>query len=391
VRVAVVFSRANRRAGVERVAWDLSDFLGARHDAAFVGLAMEERDANAAQFLAVRPTRIIPSPVAFRRAAQNVLDAFEPDVTLTLGAQCPPGDVFWVQSVHRAYLDRSPGPTVSGRQAPAWSRHLLPRHRLILAMERRYFSARPRAILCTSAQEISDLGTHYGVSADRCRVMPNGFDPTTFNSERRHLQRDVSRARLGMTSNEMSVLFVANELHRKGFGTLIEALAQANLPEARVDVVGRVSPGDYEGRISKLGLTGRIHWHGSTRDVFPYYAAADLFVLPTLYEPFGIVIVEALASGLPVITSRLAGASSAVESGGSGRLLTDPTDVHELAAYLVEGSSPAIREQWGAGAATAAQPFAWPTIFAEVEMVLRQSQRSGDPSAKGLGEAGEQG
>jgi len=63
--------------------------------------------------------------------------------------------------------------------------------------------------------------------------------------------------------------------------------------------------------------------------------------------------------------------------------LTDPTDVHELAAYLVEGSSPAIRGQWAAGASTAVQPFAWPTIFAEVEMVLRQSQRSGDPSATG--------
>ena len=150
-----------------------------------------------------------------------------------------------------------------------------------------------------------------------------------------------------------------------------------------MDVVGQVSPGDYESRIDKLGLTGRIHWHGSTSEVFPYYAAADLFVLPTLYEPFGIVIVEALASGLPVITSRLAGASSAVESGGSGRLLTDPTDVHELAGYLVEGSSPAVREQWGAGAAKAAQPFAWPTIFAEVEKVLQQSQRSADPSASG--------
>ncbi len=352
---------------------------------------MEESDANSARFLAVQSSRIIPSPVAFRRSAQNVLDAFDPDVTLTLGAQCPPGDVFWVQSVHRAYLDRSPGPTASGRQLPAWFRYLLPRHRLILAMERQYFSARPRAILCTSAQEISDLGKHYGVTADRCRVMPNGFDPTIFNTQQRDVQRAVSRARLGMTSDEMSILFVANELHRKGFGTLIEALAEADVPGARVDVVGRVSPGDYETRIDRLGLTGRIHWHGSTSEVFPYYAAADLFVLPTLYEPFGIVIVEALASGLPVITSRLAGASSAVEGGGSGRLLTDPTDVHELAAYLLEGSRPAIREQWGAGAATAAKPFAWPTIFAEVETVLRQSQRSADPSATGRGDAGVQG
>jgi len=286
--------------------------------------------------------------------------------------------------VHRAYLDRSPGPTVSGRQAPAWSRRVLPRHRLIFAAERRYFSADPRVILCTSAQEVADLSTFYGVNANRCRVMPNGFDPTIFNSERRDEQRDACRERLGMKPEELSILFVANELHRKGFGTLIEALAEAELPKARVDVVGKVLPGDYEARIDRLGLTSGIHWHGSTSDVFPYYAAADLFVLPTQYEPFGIVIVEALACGLPVITSRLAGAAQAVEAGASGRLLADPTDVHELARYLVEGSSPDRRGQWSSGAPAAARPYAWPTIFAEVEVVLRQSQRGGEPLGHGV-------
>jgi UDP-glucose:(heptosyl)LPS alpha-1,3-glucosyltransferase len=232
---------------------------------------------------------------------------------------------------------------------------------------------------------VVDVGAYYGVAADRCRVMPNGFDPTIFNIQRRDAQRNTSRVHLGIREGEISLLFVANELHRKGFGTLIEAFARANLPRARLDVVGRVSPGDYEGRIDMLGLTGKIHWHGSTRDVFPYYAAADLFVLPTQYEPFGIAIMEALASGLPVITSRLAGASSAVEGGGCGRLLADPSDVTELRSYLIEGASPAIREQWAVGAVMAAQPFAWPAIFAEVEIVLRESQRPEGSSANPLG------
>ena len=65
-------------------------------------------------------------------------------------------------------------------------------------------------------------------------------------------------------------MFIANELHRKGFTTLLEALAEANLPGARVDVVGRVSSGDYDGKIARLGLSKTVHWHGSTSDVFPY-------------------------------------------------------------------------------------------------------------------------
>jgi UDP-glucose:(heptosyl)LPS alpha-1,3-glucosyltransferase len=357
---------------VERVAWDLTDYLAARHDTTFVGLAMEDASANSAQFRAVRTSSVWPEAWAFHRAAGRVIRELQPDVVLSLGAECPPGDVYWVQSVHRAYLDRGHGPTVFGWRAPAWSRRALPRHRLILAMEKRYFAnPLPHAILCTSPQEQVDLGSYYGIAAAQTRVMPNGFDPAVFNMHRRQAERNSVRRRLGLRSDDVSLLFVANELHRKGFGTLIEALGGMDWPEARIDVVGRVSPRDYQGKIERLGLGGRLHWHGSTSDVAPFYAAADLMVLPTQYEPFGIVIVEALASGLPVIASRLAGASVAVESGASGRLLADPSDQAELAGYLREATDPAVREQWAAGAPQAAAPFAWPTIFADVEAVLQ--------------------
>lgn len=213
---------------------------------------------------------------------------------------------------------------------------------------------------------------YHGVDAKKCQIMPNGFDPAIFNPARRSAERARARRDLGLDNEDFSLLFVANELHRKGFGTLIDALACINMPTANLHVVGRVSPGDYERRIDRLGLRDRIHWHGSTPDILPFYAAADVLVLPTQYEPFGIVIVESLASGLPVITSRLAGASAAVDALRSGRLLNDPTDPEELANYLAEAADPAIRGRWAEHACEAAAPYAWPNILSRVEAVLDQ-------------------
>lgn len=371
MNVAVVFPRANRQAGVERVAWDLSNGLAHRHRVTFVGFDYEQSDENDVIFHKVAPSFGLPSPFDFRRSAQRALTILSPDVTISLGVQCPAGDIGWVQSVHRAYLNQGIGAVVRGRSVPGWVRWLLPRHRLLLLAERSYFkSEKLRRAMCTSARERQDVATIYGVDPERCVTVPVGYDPMIFDTRRADAIRESVRRALGMSDNAISFLFVANELHRKGFGTLIEAFARADLAGARLDVVGQVDPGDYKSRVSKLGIGDKIFWHGPTTDVFGFYAAADVMVFPTRYEPFGLVVVEALACGLPVIASRLAGASSAVQESGAGLILDDPTDSEELARCLLAAADGHVRATWAAKAPAAAQPFAWPQIIAQVERIL---------------------
>ena len=177
---------------------------------------------------AVRSTRFLPSPVAFYRAARDALEAYSTDVTLTLGAQCPPGDVFWVQSVHRAYLDRSRGPTMSGWEAPAWFRISCRGIGSSLPWSAGTSTAHARVQSCAPRLKKYRIWVRTTVSpltgAGSC---PTASTPLSSTLSDAGAQRDVSRARLGMSSDEMSILFVANELHRKGFGTLIEAVAEA--------------------------------------------------------------------------------------------------------------------------------------------------------------------
>ena len=107
-------------------------------------------------------------------------------------------------------------------------------------------------------------------------------------------------------------------------------------PTVKLLGAGHVAPDadPYRSLIERLGLTDRLQWVGSSSDVALLHAASDAFVLPTRYEPWGLVIVEALGSGLPVVTSRLAGAALTVEDGKTGRLLRDPEDPVELAEAL---------------------------------------------------------
>ena len=124
----------------------------------------------------------------------------------------------------------------------------------------------------------------YGVPPGDIAVLPNGYSPAEFSAARVREHRAPMRAKLGYAEGDKVVIFVANELERKGFGPLLRAAASLNDPRLRLLAVGRLDGGRYADEIRRLGLTDRVHFAGPSGDVATFYAAADLFVLPTQYE-----------------------------------------------------------------------------------------------------------
>ena len=314
--------------------------------------------------------------MSFRRRAAATLASKPFDVTITFGVECPPGDILVVGSVHRAWLDRSgPVHTALGDVSPA-VRRLMPRHLALLALERSYFSStRARAVLAASRRTADEVVAVYGVDERLVCVSPNGYDTHEFNHAVRVASREPQRRRLGW-NDSIVVLFVANELHRKGFATLLDAVARVGDPRVRIDLVGRASPASYRRRIRQAGLGDRVHWHGPQPDVAEWYAGADLLVLPTRYEPFGNVIVEALATGLPVITTSEAGAAAAIVPGVNGLVQQDPTDAEELAGLLRAALDPGKLEQWSLRAGTGLEPFEWTQVVARVRATIDEVARA---------------
>ena len=220
----------------------------------------------------------------FRRSSQ-LIDPSEFDILGTFGCVCPLGGVEWVQSVHRAWLERS---SLFRRRFSKgwWKQRLNPAHAFILRLESRHF--RPgnyRKLIALTPEVKNDLMRLYGVPTEDIVLLPNGFSPREFNLQRRHELRVSVRQELGYSQSDRVVVFVANELERKGFGPLLRAVEALGNPKIHLLAVGRFSPGSYPDMAAQHGLTSRVKFVGSSDDVARYYAAADAFALPPNTRP----------------------------------------------------------------------------------------------------------
>jgi UDP-glucose:(heptosyl)LPS alpha-1,3-glucosyltransferase len=248
--------------------------------------------------------------------------------------------------VHRewlAQLARVRGPL--GRLGLA----LNPYHRYTLRAERRLFTSQQlKAVICNSSMVKEEIRRHFGVPAERLHVIYSGIDARAFHPDlKRH--RAAVRAQYGIPGDATLFLFVGSGFERKGVAALLQALKR--LPADRhVLIVGHDKHADsYARRSAEPGLAGRAHFAGRQADVGPYYGAADALVLPTLYDPFPNVALEAMASGLPIITSTKCGAAELIEPGNNG-FVCDALDDATLAEQMRVLSDPAAASRMGAAA-----------------------------------------
>lgn len=212
---------------------------------------------------------------------------------------------------------------------------LNPYHRYTLAAERRLFaSPRLQAVICNSHMVKEEIMRHFGVAQDKLHVIYSGVDLEAFHPRLKEMHRQAVRARLGIPVDSTLFLFVGSGFERKGLAAALRALA--HLPDtAHLSIVGHDRHARrYEHLAAQLGLARRAHFLGAQQDVKPYYGAADAVVLPTLYDPFPNVALEALACGLPLITSTKSGAAELVREGENG-FVCDALDVEAISTAML--------------------------------------------------------
>lgn len=234
---------------------------------------------------------------------------------------------------------------------------LNPSHRYRLWVERRLFTdPNLSAVIVNSNMIRQEIMQHFGLPSERIRTIYNGVDLERFHPALRATEGASLRSDYGIGPGTPIVLFVGSGFERKGLTPLIRAVAEAG-GNYRLWVVGKGSTRTYERLAEKVGLTGRITFFGPQKHVEPFYAAADVFALPTLYDPFPSVVLEAMATGVPVITSTGAGAAEILTPGQEGFVVPVFDNVDQMAASLLLLFDPARRRRMGEAARRRAEDF----------------------------------
>jgi UDP-glucose:(heptosyl)LPS alpha-1,3-glucosyltransferase len=202
------------------------------------------------------------------------------------------------------------------------------------------YQERPlRAIIAISDMVKQDMMRWYQIPEERITVVYNGVDVEHFHPRNRQYREEIRR-RHGI-GEELVILFVSNNFRMKGLGFLIRALAEVKKedhPSLRLLVLGRDRKEPYLRLAKKIGISEEVVFAGSTDEPEKYYGAADLLVHPTFYDACSLTVLEALASGLPVITTHSNGASGIITQGQEGFVISDPRDdqalVEKIAFFL---------------------------------------------------------
>jgi UDP-glucose:(heptosyl)LPS alpha-1,3-glucosyltransferase len=356
MRIALVHKRYDRLGGAEGDCYELSHRLAARgHD---VRVVVGECRVPVPPGVRVHRVPVVRTGqlaklLSFAAFAPRVWRALDADAVIGFGRTVG-HDLFRASGgCHRRYLARR---VAEEGGIAGLVRRLRPYQRALLALERRQYAAGGyRKILTVSARTRDEiLATYPQVPPDDVVIVRYGVDVTRFHPSRREREGAAVRRELGIPLEQPVVLCIGTGFRRKGVDHLL-AIWSREAPAGAALVVAGNDQHLAGYRRRARAARGLVVFTGPRADVERLYAAADLFTLPSMFDAFGIVVLEALASGLPVVASRDIGAAEVLTGPLAELVVDDPNDESALALRLARGLDPTRRAALGAAARVAAE------------------------------------
>ena len=235
-----------------------------------------------------------------------------------------------------------------------------------------YQGKRVRAIIAISDMVKQDMMRWYRIPEERITVVYNGVDIERFHPRNRQYRGEI-RGRHGIGADELVILFVSNNFQMKGLGFLIKTLARikegTSLP-FKLLILGRDRQGSYLRLAREVRIREEMIFAGSTNEPEKYYGASDLLVHPTFYDACSLTVLEALASGMPVITTRCNGAGGIITQGREGFVISDPRDSQTLGQQISFFFDRELREKASIASRRLAEYYSLEKNWEEIRNIL---------------------
>jgi UDP-glucose:(heptosyl)LPS alpha-1,3-glucosyltransferase len=401
LRLAVVSPFVDRRHGTERALAELLERLAGDYGCEIHLYAQRVEDlrgsdpklpksAHSADSGAIFWHRVpaIPGPHAAQFLAWIFLNGFlrwwhtafggaSYDLVLSPGINCLHPDVVIVHALfHRLKeLAREENEDSSSRAGLFRRMHRRVYYGLVTALERRTYND-PRVKLAAVSKRTARLLKERFHRENVC-VVPNGVDTKHFSVSARLARRAEARQRRNFRDEDFVLLLIGNDWRNKGLPTVLEAIASPCLLPVCLLVVGNDNAEPFRERAVQLGLQDRCRWELSSPEVLDFYAAADVYVSPSREDSFGLPVAEAMACGLPAITSVCAGVGDYIHDGADGFVLRDPRDAQTLAKLIEQLQSSAdLRSDLGKAAARTMMEWDWDRNAAAVWELLEHAKKT---------------
>ena len=371
MRIALVAHGIHFRGGMERAFAELARALCWEHDVHLVTAEVCDVPIDQVTIhpISVRQKPLLVKFFQFYAKSSRLLQKEDFDIVHTIGGITARQNVVTAQYCQSAWgqvIAEEPG---AAEGISAYHRFMW---RLTGYFEKQAVNSAYTKIICANSERTKvDLQRFYGTDLGKIHVVYNGVDPARFSPENARYRADIRR-RYQIAATDFVILFVG-EYRRKGLANVIRALGQLNVPDVHLLAIGSGDQTYYTALAAQSGVSTQITLAGPASDIERIFGAVDAFVFPTFYEPFGMVITEAMASGLPVVTSRSAGAAEFIEDGATGFLLDNPGNVEELTGKLKTMLSlGSLRDGIGSKARQSVSHYDWQKVAEETLNLYQQ-------------------
>jgi glycosyltransferase involved in cell wall biosynthesis len=395
LRLVVVSPFVDRRHGTERALAELLERLARDYDCEIHLYAQRvddlslsnPRPAQTSGFGAILWHKVptIPGPHLVQFLGWMFLNGFlrrwhamfggpAYDLLLSPGINCLHPDVVAVHALFHQLRKLTQEENKEEKAGAGFFRRLHRRiyYGLLAALEGHVYSD-SRISLAAVSPRMAGLLKDYFAREDVC-VIANGVDASHFSVVARLARRTAAREARGFREEDFVLLLIGNDWRVKGLPAILDAMAQLPALPLRLLAAGSDSVEAFREKAKQLGVLDRCRWEPPRPDVLDFYAAADVYVSPSLEESFGLPVAEAMSCGLPAITSVHAGVADFVHNGVDGFVMSEPRDARYLAQLIQRlQSDEVLSRKIGEAASQKALDWTWNRHAAEVWQLLKKA------------------